>query len=237
MTEFLAEFFSDIYNAGRKEKSFCVGDDSMKSIILPDLLNSEWASRSEMLSDFKKTPYYTQLMHTCKTLNRSVIYESELHGVDHIERVILLGALIAWKISLSDADTQLLMAACSYHDIGRIDDSVDDEHGRRSAEMLRDLSILPPSLFTDDELQILYAIITVHSMSDTLKVDVAEKYHIPTWQMDRYLELMACLKDADNLDRVRVDDLDVSHLRHQISVDLAPFAKSLYARYIHIQYS
>ena len=237
MTEFLAEFFSDIYNAGRKEKSFCVGDDSMKSIILPDLLNSEWASRSEMLSDFKKTPYYTQLMHTCKTLNRSVIYESELHGVDHIERVILLGALIAWKISLSDADTQLLMAACSYHDIGRIDDSVDDEHGRRSAEMLRDLSILPPSLFTDDELQILYAIITVHSMSDTLKVDVAEKYHIPTWQMDRYLELMACLKDADNLDRVRVDDLDVSHLRHQISVDLAAFAKSLYARYIHIQYS
>ena len=237
MTEFLAEFFSDIYNAGRKEKSFCVGDDSMKSIILPDLLNSEWASRSEMLSDFKKTPYYTQLMHTCKTLNRSVIYESELHGVDHIERVILLGALIAWKISLSDADTQLLMAACSYHDIGRIDDSVDDEHGRRSAEMLRDLSILPPSLFTDDELQILYAIITVHSMSDTLKVDVAEKYHIPTWQMDRYLELMACLKDADNLDRVRVDDLDVSHLRHQISVDLAPFAKSLYTRYIHIQCS
>lgn len=204
----------------------------MKSIILPDLLNSEWASRSEMLSDFKKTPYYTQLMHTCKTLNRSVIYESELHGVDHIERVILLGALIAWKISLSDADTQLLMAACSYHDIGRIDDSVDDEHGRRSAEMLRDLSILPPSLFTDDELQILYAIITVHSMSDTLKVDVAEKYHIPTWQMDRYLELMACLKDADNLDRVRVDDLDVSHLRHQISVDLAPFAKSLYTRYM-----
>ena len=55
--------------------------------------------------------------------------------------------------------------------------------------------------------------------------------------MDHYLELMACLKDADNLDRVRVDDLDVSHLRHRISVDLAPFAKVLYARYIHIQYS
>ena len=113
----------------------------MKTMILPDLLNSEWASGSEMISDFKRTPYYTQLMHTCKTLNRSVIYESELHGLDHIERVILLGALIAWKVSLSDADMQLLMAACSYHDIGRIDDSVDNEHGRRSAEMLRDLRI------------------------------------------------------------------------------------------------
>ena len=215
-----------------KEKPFDVGDDSMKTMILPDLLNSEWASGSEMISDFKKTPYYTQLMHTCKTLNRSVIYESELHGLDHIERVILLGALIAWKVSLSDADTQLLMAACSYHDIGRIDDSVDNEHGRRSAEMLRNLRILPPSLFSEEELHILYAIITVHSMSDTLKVDVARQYHIPSRQMDRYLELMACLKDADNLDRVRVDDLDVSHLRHQISVDLSPFAKSLYARYM-----
>ena len=89
-----------------KEKLFDVGDDSMKTMILPDLLNSEWASRSEMISDFKRTPYYTQLMHTCKTLNRSVIYESELHGLDHIERVILLGALIAWKVSLSDADMQ-----------------------------------------------------------------------------------------------------------------------------------
>ena len=217
-----------------KEKLFDVGDDSMKTMILPDLLNSEWASRSEMISDFKRTPYYTQLTHTCKTLNRSVIYESELHGLDHIERVILLGALIAWKVSLSDADMQLLMAACSYHDIGRIDDSVDHEHGRRSAEMLRDLRILPPALFTEEELQILYAIITVHSMSDTLKIDVAGRYHIAPRQMDRYLELMACLKDADNLDRVRVDDLDVSHLRHQISVDLAPFAKSLYARYMHV---
>ena len=36
-----------------KEKPFDVGDDSMKTMILPDLLNSEWASRSEMISDFK----------------------------------------------------------------------------------------------------------------------------------------------------------------------------------------
>ena len=204
----------------------------MKKPLLLDLLYSAWASENEMLSQFRKTPYYPLLIHAYGTLDISVIYDSELHGLDHIERVMLLGALIAWQVSLSDTDAKLLLLACSYHDIGRIDDSVDDAHGKRSAEMLRRLDhLIPQAAFTDQELKILYAIITVHSLRDALKFDVGVNYKIETRFMDRYLELMACLKDADNLDRVRVKDLDPSHLRHKVSVALIPFAQSLYDWY------
>ena len=208
----------------------------MRKLILPRLLNSEWASGYELLTQFKQTPYYTQLTDAYRNLDRSVIYESEVHGLDHIERVMLLGAVIAWKVSLNELDTLLLLTACSYHDIGRIHDGIDDDHGRRSSKKLRELSHLIPSALTGYDLRILFAIITAHSLSDKMKHDIAVRYHIPAEQKDRYLELAACLKDADNLDRVRLGDLDVSHLRHEVSIDLAPFAEELFARYLQVQY-
>ena len=207
----------------------------MSKLVLPNLLKSTWATGYELLTQFKQTPYYVHLTDAYRNLDRSVIYESEIHGLDHIERVMLLGAVIAWKVSLNGLDTLLLLTACSYHDIGRIHDGIDNDHGRRSAKKLRELSHLIPSALTGYDLRILFAAITLHSLSDTLKHDIAVRYRIPAEQKDRYLELAACLKDADNLDRVRLDDLDVSHLRHEISIDLAPFAKELYDRYLQSQ--
>lgn len=203
----------------------------MSKPILPDLLNSAWETFYEMLARFKKTTYYSQLMDAYKSLDRSVLYESTLHGPGHIERVMLLGALIAWRVSLNEVDTQLLLTACSYHDIGRMHDGIDDDHGRRSAKELREMSHLIPQTLTGYDLRILFAIITAHSLPGADRHDIGVRYHIPAEQKDRYLELAACLKDADNLDRVRLGDLDVSHLRHEESIDLAPFAKELYAKY------
>ncbi len=205
--------------------------DSMSKQILSSLLNSTWAASFEIFTQFKDTPYYSHLLHAYETLDRSVLYESSLHGPGHIERVMLLGALIAWRVSLCDIDTQLLLTACSYHDIGRMHDGVDDDHGRRSAKKLREMSHLIPPVLTGYDLRILFAIITAHSLPSADKYDIGVRYHIPTEQKDRYLELAACLKDADNLDRVRLGDLEISHLRHEVSVDLAPFARELYAKY------
>ena len=203
----------------------------MSKPILPGLLNSAWAASFDMLARFNKTTYYSQLMDAYENLDRTVLYESSLHGPGHIERVMLLGALIAWRVSLNEVDTQLLLTACSYHDIGRIHDGIDDDHGRRSAKILRELSHLIPPALTGYDLRLLFAIITAHSLPGADKHDIGMRYHIPAEQKDRYLELAACLKDADNLDRVRLGDLEMSHLRHEVSIDLAPFAKALYARY------
>ena len=40
--------------------------------------------------------------------------------------------------------------------------------------------------------------------------------------------LVALLKDADGLDRVRLGDLDIRYLRHPQSVAMVPFAQRLF---------
>ncbi len=46
----------------------------------------------------------------------------------------------------------------------------------------------------------------------------------------RTLELTRLLKDADNLDRVRLGDLKTRYLRHQGAKDVEPFAWRLIER-------
>ena len=49
--------------------------------------------------------------------------------------------------------------------------------------------------------------------------------------LPRALELTRLLKDADNLDRVRLGDLDPRFLRHSSAKDLTGFAERLFQRY------
>lgn len=89
---------------------------------------------------------------------------------------------------------------------------------------------LRDSLNSQDQ-RILLAVIAVHSHSDQDMFRIGQKYQVADENMTRYLKLASCLKDADNLDRVRLHDLDTSRLRHHSSVDLVPFAESLFHKY------
>lgn len=201
-------------------------------LLLPALSNSNHPQIDIMVSDFMKTPYFKYLSKAYEALDTTVLYKSFFHGITHIERVLVLGAMIAWKQALDSEDTKLLLLACSYHDVGRIHDGRDDEHGRRSADMLKTARFtqLLDSL-TDLEQKILFAMITSHSLNDQRMGFVGHEYRISDESLSRYLELASCLKDADNLDRVRLRDLDLTHLRHRQSVDLFPFAETLFHFY------
>ena len=76
------------------------------------------------------------LLLAFSTLKRNELYKSWLHGQGHIERVIMLGALIAMGEGFSMDDTRLALFCCSYHDIGRSNDRRDDDHGTVSAGMI-----------------------------------------------------------------------------------------------------
>ena len=204
----------------------------MSVLILPEILESEWALSIEMIKDFKMSSYYLQLRHACSDLDISLLYKSALHGLGHIERVLLLGALIAWKEGLSDLDTNLLLLACSYHDVGREHDYRDEKHGLRSAEMIHNWNLPAYSALPEKEQKILLAMVEAHSLNDSLMLKVGTSRLIEGKSMPRYFELAADLKDADNLDRVRLRDLDITHLRHRSSINLAPFAESLYLKYL-----
>ena len=70
-----------------------------------------------------------------------------------------------------------------------------------------------------------------HSLHSAGMAAIGQKHRIEAGEMDRYLLLASCLKDADTLDRVRLGDLDVSRLRLRSGAELAPFAEALYRQY------
>ena len=205
----------------------------MRTLIVPLILQSEWAAGLGLLTRFRETDYSSQLTRAYESLDLSVLYDSRLHGLGHIERVLLFGALIAWQEGLDARDTALLLAACSYHDIGRIADGRDHGHGARSAVKLQGPAFrgLRASL-TEQDFRILQAAVTAHSLPSKRMSEIGEACHVEAQQQARYLELAACLKDADGLDRIRLGDLDVSRLRHRSSRDLAFFAEALYHVYL-----
>ena len=157
---------------------------------------------------------YEQAM---QSLKRDVLYHSYMHGVGHIHRVMLLGALLCMLQDLSEEDTRLAMEACSYHDTGRIDDSLDDAHGARSAGNVQRITGR-----TGDELAILQAAMTAHSVSDARRAQIIESCGVQ--DVVRANSITDILKDADGLDRVRIWDLNTKYLRTEEAQRLVEFA-------------
>jgi len=206
--------------------------ETRDKLLLPTLLESGWDDERGRLTPFRKSPYYEQLMTAYADLRVDLLYQSGLHGPGHIERVLLLGALIARNEGLSPADARLLLRCCAYHDLGRVDDWEDPEHGARSASMLASEAFaFARQALSTAELPILYAAVAAHSRSGKHRCELGERYGVSPADFTRYEEIAACLKDADNLDRVRLHDLDPSRLRHEESLALIPLAEELYRKY------
>jgi len=125
-------------------------------------------------------------------------HPSLLHGVDHMARVVQLQEVIADAVELTgkNLDRQALRWAAGLHDVGRIDDGSDPYHGQRGAEWVKRTMVrtIPPNI-----IDTVIDLVRWHNVSDS---------RIPSMTT----ELMI-LKDADALDRVRMDDLDTSYLR------------------------
>ena len=116
-----------------------------------------------------------------------------------------------------------LFRAASYHDVGRTFDGFDIYHGARSALRLERLTGQ-----TGEPLKQLQAAVTAHSRPDRDMASVVASFQ-PA-DLDRAMTLTRLLKDADNLDRVRLGDLNPRFLRHESARSLAGFARRLFQR-------
>ena len=181
----------------------------------------------EAVRDLKQSPQYPLLTEGCSALQTDRLYQSGVHGQGHIERVMLLGAIVAMQQGFTPRQTELLLIACSYHDIGRIDDSRDDRHGKRSADAL---PALLPGL-DPKELRCLQAAIATHSTKDSQLDSFAAEYKVDAESMDLCRLLCKGLKDADNLDRVRIHDLDIRHLRFDESKRMERTSEEIFRIY------
>lgn len=190
----------------------------MYDLHIPAMLYRGLLAENEKIKALMDSRYATAMLLAYSTLRRGELYESWIHGQGHIERVIMLGALIAMGEGFSFEDTRLALFACSYHDIGRSNDRRDDDHGTVSAGRIvsRGLVDIIPGISQSD-VAILQAAIATHSMHDSSLEDNMKKYGVPAEQAERCRRICWCLKDADNMDRVRLNDLDPRYLRLETS--------------------
>lgn len=179
----------------------------------------------DAVAKLKASSYYNFLMNAYSKLRTDLLYKSRVHGISHIERVMLLGAIVAMQQRFSVRETELLLFACSYHDIGRENDWRDDRHGKRGADML---ASIPFPEISADEMKSIQTAIATHSTKDAYFEFFADEYQVPREELKLCHLLCMALKDADNLDRVRIHDLDVKHLRFDESKTLKPAAESIY---------
>ena len=204
----------------------------MKTILISQMLWGKQLNGNMKIQALLNSPYAIPLLNAYKELDTDILHKSYIHGQGHIERVMLLGALIARGEKLTKHETALLLFACSYHDIGRVNDRRDDLHGRRSAMMIEEKGLWEHfGEGSEDELRAVQAAICTHSINDTMFEELAEEFGVKEELMPLCRTVCFCLKDADNLDRVRLHDLDAKYLRSEASQNLVKTAEFIFEEY------
>ena len=196
-----------------------------KSLALELLKTESWGSYAPMVDGLLRSPYGTMLCEAMDALNWDALYLSHVHGFGHIERTMIHGAMCAQAENLPEAETRLLLLMCAYHDTGRLNDFLDGAHGARSAVKLEALTGLH-----GEDLKEAMAGVEAHSVNDRLMDEILDQYAPENRERARMLAEM--LKDADGLDRVRINDLNVKFLRRSASAGRGGFAQALFDRYV-----
>lgn len=185
---------------------------------------NSWAEYQEVFDRLSAWELYPVFLEMLDNLDLSALYKSHIHGVGHIERTMLHGAIEAMDNNLDEHDTRLLLWCCAYHDTGRVNDWYDVTHGKRSAKKLKELTDLE-----GEDLKCAEAAVEAHSMPDWLTDEIIEKYEPKDFAMFRNFSNM--MKDADGLDRVRINDLDVNFLRMESTPQYEEFAMYIFKAY------
>lgn len=148
--------------------------------------------------------------------------DSEWHTKTHCARVLLLSLLIGHQKGLSDKEMDALGMAAIFHDSRRLDDGIDNGHGRRAAEYYKNYCRENDLLYDEQTYYITY----YHDQDDSLGLSEITK--APSLD-ERGVLLYQIFKDADALDRFRLgpNALDVNFLRTEEAHRLVDYAKYL----------
>lgn len=194
--------------------------------IIDILENEAWVRSYPFIDDFVKSEYFEILKDSYHRLNTDILFDSHIHGQDHIERVIFFAHLLAFHYKLDQRDTDVLRNAASLHDTKRVNDGWDTEHGHRAA--LESISYSYADKADDNVIQ---AVIAAHSTDDEIMDETIREFIKDSDDFERTKRLAKLFKDADGLDRVRINHLNPAYLRNDFSKDLVDFAYDLYERF------
>lgn len=144
------------------------------------------------------------LREAIDTIRHDVLYFSETHGIKHNVRVLVWTFYLGCCYHLSSEDFIIAIDGARYHDIGRMNDLEDVEHGKRSADQV--IAVVTDEIYQEKQNKLLLqAIIALHSVDDDRKNEIIQKYQIIDHA--RFTLLYSILKDSDALDRIRLSYL------------------------------
>lgn len=192
-----------------------------------DILEKEdWIRSYPFIDDFVKSEYYDILKDTYDRLNTDILFDSNIHGQDHIERVIFFTHILAFHYELDKKDTDVLRNAASLHDTKRVNDGWDTEHGHRAA-----VESIGYSYADKDDDRVVQAVIAAHAAEDEFMDETLREFINEDDDFERTKRLAKFFKDSDGLDRVRINHLDPAYLRNDFSKELVDLAYELYDRF------
>ncbi|MDF2880093.1 MAG: metal dependent phosphohydrolase [Clostridiaceae bacterium] len=155
-----------------------------------------------------------------------------IHGVMHIKRTLFLTLILSYFENLNSLDSDILAYSVLLHDIGRDNDNKDNEHGVKSVKKIEELklykSLNMDFIFEKEDNLIINYIIKNHAIKDSLGIEnVLNEEFIK--DKDRAVKLLKLFKDCDNLDRVRISDLNIKYLRSDSAKKMVLIAHQLLA--------
>jgi hypothetical protein len=136
-----------------------------------------------------------------------------IHGIGHAARVFVWANWLG-RQSQELLDLEALRWAVVLHDVGRLSDGWDKGHGTRSADWIAEHQEKLPLALADEVIERVLHCCRWHETRDE---------DVPLMTPE-----LKCVKDADGLDRVRIDDLNPDFLRSQPARLLVAPAWKLY---------
>lgn len=170
--------------------------------------------------------YRSKIEERLKLIGQSFFPNYNNHGVKHALNTALFALIITNYINIPEKDINLLIDASLLHDIGRVNDYDDIEHGKNGAQIAYTLKKNDRD-YTGENLRLLLALIEGHT-HETYDNQIIEKYKIENTL--RYKNLLQIIKDADIIDRVRLSAnplIELERLNFEISKKLFLYVKKL----------
>lgn len=193
-------------------------------------LNINQLSISNINSVLRNSLLIVEYLKSMNDFDLNILYQSDIHGVYHNIRVSLYILIISTIEKLSTNDFRIVIDAAKYHDIGRINDLEDKEHGKNSSKKIQFLK----EKYSNEDYNILKTIIECHCLNDNMFVEIANKNNVS--DIERGKILLNVLKDSDGLDRVRLEYpyININLLRTSSAKRLIIYSYQIYNNFKEI---
>ncbi len=196
-----------------------------------EILNRDFAKKDsieptitlrQIVHQLEQEDRYNQLLDDDENIKKDEIqYRSLLHGINHTRRVnFFANVIIIQNKGTLDKQKDVILAAVKNHDIGRTHDGEDKEHGFNSITILSEHPERLEKFNDEEKKQILFAI-REHSLSkkeNESDLDKLLREELTQQQVYDFKNIMYVLKNADKLDRVRLDPYG-ENLKEGLDID------------------